>query len=571
MENRRMILIALIGVILFTLYQAWQADYAKPHQAATAAATPAAGAPATAGTAATDVAGGAAAAPATQQFVTVHTDRYTAQIALAGGGLRQVQLNDYAVDKKHPDEKLALLDDRDGYTFTLLDGLAGADKPLSSSQSVFTSPQADYKLADGSDSLDVPLEYSDADGYAVRKIYHFKRGSYEIGLTQTLVNKTGHELQAAAYLRYQRTPPPAEHGPSFMRRSAGFLGVGVYLQDKPGSYAYNKTAFGKLDEHPVDSRQTGGWLTVLDHYFVAAIVPPQDQAVELSAKKDTARDLYQAQVLGTALVPVASGAEHAFDSKLYIGPVQQGEAFESVAPRFDLVEDFGVLTIVAKPLFAVLSFYHKLTGNWGWAIILLTLTVKLLFFKLSEAQYRSAAKMRKFGPRIKEMRERFGDDRERLNKSMMDLYKKEGFNPLAGCWPLLVQMPVFFALYWVLNQSVELRQAPFILWMQDLSGPDPTYVMPVLYGISMWVQQRLSGQSATMDPQQAKIMNIMPIMLTGLFLFFPVGLVLYWLVSNLTNILQQWFITRRLEREEQRKKEARAEDKKDLKKEDGKK
>lgn len=569
MENRRMVLIALIGVILFLLYQAWQVDYAKPHEAAapssSSTAASAAAAASAGGTAATDVAGGTAAV--TQQFITVRTDRFVVQIPLAGGGLRQVQLNDYAVDKKHPDDKLALLDDRDGYNFTLLDGLAGADKPLSSGQSVFSSPQSEYKLADGADSLDVPLEYSDADGYSVRKVYHFQRGSYAIGLSQTLANKTGHDLQATEYLRYQRTPPPAEHGPSFMRRSAGFLGVGVYQQDKPGSYAYNKIAFGKLDDHPVDSKQSGGWITVLDHYFVAAIVPPQDQAVELSAKKDPAKQLYQAQVLGGAMVAVASGAEHSFDSKLYIGPVQQGEAFEAVAPGFKLVEDFGVLTVVARPLFTVLSFYHKVTGNWGWAIILLTLTVKALFFKLSEAQYRSAAKMRKFGPRIKEMRERFGDDRERLNKSMMDLYKKEGFNPLAGCWPLLVQMPVFFALYWVLNQSVELRQAPFVLWMQDLSGPDPTYILPVLYGISMWVQQRLSGQSATMDPQQAKIMNIMPIFLTGLFLFFPVGLVLYWLVSNLTNILQQWFITRRLEREELRKKEARKDDKKD----DGKK
>jgi len=285
-------------------------------------------------------------------------------------------------------------------------------------------------------------------------------------------------------------------------------------------------------------------------------VPPQDQEVTLSAKKNgtgsSYNGLYQAQALGS-LQAVADGAEHSFDSQLYVGPVLQGSALETVAPRFDLVEDYGILSPVAKPLFWVMTQYHKLTGNWGWSIILLTLTVKALFFKLSEAQYRSTAKMKKFGPRIQELRERYGEDRERLNKAMMDLYKKEGFNPLAGCWPLLVQMPVFFALYWVLAQSVELRQAPFVLWMQDLSGPDPFYILPVLYGISMWAQQRISGQSATMDPTQQKIMNIMPIFLTGLFLFFPVGLVLYWLVSNLINIAQQTFISRRLEREEQRK------------------
>ncbi len=549
-----MILVALLGLVLFLLYNAWQSDYAKPPQPVAAASGASTGtspdAKAAAG-GATDVSSGIAV---TQQHLRVQTDRLVADIALAGGELRRLELSGYAVDKKHPDQTLALLDDRDGQQFTLISGIAGSEQPLSSTQTNFTSPQSDYKLADGTDSLDVPMEYVDASGYTVRKVFHFKRDSYEIGLTQTLVNKTGHELQASAYERYLRSPPPPDKGPGFMRTAGSFFGVGVY-QQKEGSdsYAYHKTAFKDLDkpEKAIEAKQKGGWAVMLQHYFVAAIVPPQDQGITLSAKKNTSgsyNGLYQVQALG-GLQAVADGAEHAFDSKLYIGPVLQGKALEAVGPRFDLVEDYGILSPVAKPLFWVLTQYHKLTGNWGWSIILLTLTVKALFFKLSEAQYRSTAKMKKFGPRIAELRERYGEDRERLNKAMMDLYKKEGFNPLAGCWPLLVQMPVFFALYWVLAQSVELRQAPFVLWMQDLSGPDPFYILPVLYGISMWVQQRLSGQSATMDPAQQKIMNIMPIFLTGLFLFFPVGLVLYWLVSNLINIGQQWLITRKLEKE----------------------
>jgi YidC/Oxa1 family membrane protein insertase len=560
MENRRMVLVAFLGLVLFLLYNAWQTDYVKPQAAA--AAVQGAGSQQqdakAAAAGATDVSPGVVPS---EQHLRVQTDLLLVDIPLAGGGLNRVELSGYAVDKKHPEQKLALLDDRGDQRFFLISGIAGTDNPLSSAQSNFTSPQTDYKLADGTDSLDVPMEYADSSGYTVRKVYHFKRGSYEIGLTQTLINKTGHPLQGSAYERFLRSPPVVASGPSFMRTPGGFAGIGFYQQKEAGgSYTFHKTAFKDLDSKPIEQKQSGGWMSLLQHYFVTAIVPAQDQAVTFSASKNSGaayNGLYQAQALGE-LQTVADGAEHAFDSKLYIGPILQGAALEGVAPRFDLIEDYGVLAPVAQwLLFPVLSFYHRLIGNWGWSIILLTLTVKLLFFKLSEAQYRSTAKMKRFGPRIQELRERFGEDRERLNKAMMELYKKEGFNPLAGCWPLLVQMPVFFALYWVLNQSVELRQAPFILWMQDLSGPDPLYIMPVLYGISMWAQQRLSGQTATMDPTQQKIMNIMPIFLTGLFLFFPVGLVLYWLVSNLINISQQQFISRRLAREEARKAEAK--------------
>ena len=232
-----------------------------------------------------------------------------------------------------------------------------------------------------------------------------------------------------------------------------------------------------------------------------------------------------------------------------MGPKLQQE-LETVAKGLELTVDYGLLTPISQPLFWVLDKLHGLTGNWGWSIILLTLLIKLAFYKLSEAQYRSMARMKKFAPRIQSIKERYADDRERLHQAMMDLYKKEGFNPLAGCWPMLVQFPVFIALYWVLLESVELRQADFALWINDLSSPDPLYVLPVLFGISMYLQQKLSGQAMTMEPMQQRIMTIMPIGLAIFFAFFPAGLVLYWFVSNLVGIIQQWVITKRLEHEE---------------------
>ncbi|MBL6749129.1 MAG: membrane protein insertase YidC [Nevskia sp.] len=553
MENRRMILIALIGVVTYLLYQAWQDDYGKAMQAAAAAATvqsPGSGSgSAQLGTAAVSP---AAAGPR----VHVHTDLFDADIALAGGELRRLELSQFPVDKQHPQQKLPLLDDSPDQLLVLQTGIAGADAPLASGQTPFHSAQDQYALADGSSTLDVPLEYTDPAGFSVRKVYRFTRGSYQIGLTEKLANHSGKPLATWPYARWQRTPPPAKTG-ARARFAGNFAGVGVYEQKEGGGYRYKKLTFKDLDKLAKDpakpeyqSRQTGGWIAVVQQYFVTAIIPPQDAALQFTGKAIAAATptVYQAQYLGPAAT-VADGAEQDYSFGVYAGPEQQ-DGLAMVAPGFDRTLDYGLLASVAEPLFWALKSFHGLTGNWGWAIILLTVLVRAIFYPLSAAQYRSMAKMRKFGPRIQELRERYADDRERLSKAQMELYKKEGFNPLAGCWPLLIQMPVFFGLYRVLAQSVELREAPFILWMQDLSAADPYYVMPVLYGISMWVQQRLSGQSATMDPMQQRMMNIMPIALTGLFLFFPVGLVLYWLVSNSIGILQQWFITRRLAGEE---------------------
>jgi YidC/Oxa1 family membrane protein insertase len=553
MESRRMALIAVLGVILYLIYTAWITDHpatvavgpaiasqAAPAVVADGDAVPTPSLPTSDSTMAADAVPVPAAAART---IKVRTDLIAAEFSTAGAELRRVELLDYALDKKNPDIKLPLLNDRDGIVFTLQSGLAAIEKPIPGTSAIYGVAQDSYSLADGVDTLDVPFEYVDAGaGYTLRKSFRFKRGSYRIELVQTLLNQGNAALTVSPYARWLRNPVSAEKSQPFI---VTFLGMGVYEQ-KPGTadYRFKKVKLDELDDKAYESKQTGGWMAMLQHYFIAAIIPPADEALTLSGKP-AANGSYHGQYLG-ATKTIAAGSEAAYTTGLYIGPKLQGH-LDDVAPGLALTEDYGILTVIAKPLFWTLDLFHGWVGNWGWSIILLTLLVKALFYPLTAAQYKSMAKMKKFTPRIAELKERYADDREKLSKAMMDLYKKEGFNPLAGCWPILVQMPVFFALYWVLIESVELRQAPFVLWLQDLSAADPYYITPILYGASMWFQQRLSGQLATMDPMQARIMNIMPIAFTGMFLFFPAGLVVYWFVSNIIGIAQQLFITKRIE------------------------
>jgi YidC/Oxa1 family membrane protein insertase len=425
----------------------------------------------------------------------------------------------------------------------LQSGLAGTGAPLVTHQSQFSSAQTSYRLAEGAEHIDVVLEHA-AEAHAARKIYRFFRNDYRVELIHELDNRGDAALTASPYARLVRTPFKAGDEPPFV---ATFTGVGFYEQKNGGaSYRFVKTALDDLTDDAFETRQSGGWIAMLQHYFVAAILPAREELATYAARPASGQG-YLAQYVGTAQ-NIDAGASARFVTELYLGPKLQHRVVD-IAPGFDLTLDYGILTPISEPLFWLLAQFHKLSGNWGVAIILLTLLVKAAMYKLSEAQYRSMAKMKKFAPKIQDIKERYGDDRERLQKAMMDLYKKEGFNPLAGCWPLLVQFPVFIALYWVLLESVELRQAPFALWLQDLTSPDPYFVLPVLFGVSMFIQQKLSGQQV-MDPMQQKIMNIMPIMLTAFFAFFQSGLVLYWFTSNLIGIAQQWYITRKLDREE---------------------
>ena len=551
MENRRFILIALLGVVLFFLYPAWQKDHpATPPPAAAPAAqgtaapdeTPSATAPASPSGSAAAPAASEASAPG--ERITVRTDLFAATISTLGADLRRVELLNYPFTKNHPEHKVALLDDEDDRWFVIQSGLTGPDGAIASHADLFRAAETTYALAPGADTVEVPLTFTDAQGRRVVKTYRFHRGSYVIDMTQTLTNGASAPVTANAYVQLWRTPFAAGEEPRFTR---SFMGVALYEQKTPGeaSYRFRKIDFKKLPEEPLDEKQSGGWIGMLQHYFFAGVIPPAGEALTFQAKPSKTRG-YLAQYIG-APQTLAPGGEHAYTARLYIGPKLQ-EKLADIAPGLELTVDYGLLKSIAKPLFWLLDWFHKLTHNWGFAIILLTLLVKGALYPLSEAQYRSMAKMKKFAPRIQEIKERYGDDRERMHKAMMELYKKEKFNPLAGCWPILIQMPIFLALYWVLVESVELRQANFALWIHDMTAPDPYFVLPVLFGITMFVQQRLSGNVA-MDPVQQRVMSLMPVMMTVFFAFFPAGLVMYWCVSNLIGIGQQAVISRRLTKE----------------------
>jgi YidC/Oxa1 family membrane protein insertase len=479
--------------------------------------------------------------------IVVATDVLRAEIDTHGGDLRRVELLGVPVSKDRPDQNLFLLNDELPNFFIMQSGLIDASETAPNHRTLFRAePVASLPNAEISE---VRLRWDDA-GREVVKVYQFKRGSYEVKLQQLVTNHGASAWVVSPYVQLWRTPYTDSEDPPFIQT---FMGVAWYQQKNGGDkYSYEKSDFEDLSEEPLALQQIGGWNAMLQHYFMAAVIPPADASGRLFAKPrplpGSALPGYVAGYVGPQQ-SVPAGGSVTLESRQFIGPKLQNQLGD-IAPGLDLAVDYGMLTIIAEPLFWVLAWLHKLTGNWGWAIVLLTVVIKGAFYKLSEHQYRAMAHMKHFAPRIQAMKERYADDREGLHKAMMDLYKKEGFNPLGGCWPLLVQFPVFIALYWVLLESVELRQAPFVLWIQDMSSPDPWFVLPVIFGITMFIQQKLSGSMATMEEMQQKIMMAMPIMLTVFFAFFPAGLVLYWLVSNILGIAQQWYITRKLEREE---------------------
>lgn len=575
MDNRRFLLFCALGVVLFLLYQAWQKDHAVRPQA-TAPTPPSVIAPGetparvrtaadedelpapgvSSETSATSPAAITAEKPLAadevlrnEQRILISTDVLRVEIDSFGGDLRRVELLGIPVSKAQPDNNVHLLNDRLPNFFVAQSGLVDSTETAPSHRSLYQSERNAYALVDGQDHVDVVLNWQEANR-RVTKTWRFHRGSYAVDLTHDVANGSAEPWSLSPYVQFWRTPFSESEDPPFIQT---FHGVGYYEQKENGpSYRFVKTDFDDLQEEPVTLQQTGGWNAMMENYFIAAVIPPAQDLNRFYAKPRPIPGGQQAAYVAGYVGPqqtVAPGAQARFSSRLFVGPKLQ-DRLDAIAPGFELTVDYGMLTVLAKPLFWLLDKLHGIVGNWAAAIVLLTLIIKLVFWKLSEAQYRAMARMKKFAPRIQSLKERYADDREGMQRAMMDLYKKEGFNPLGGCWPILVQFPVFIALYWVLLQSVELRQAPFMLWIQDMSAPDPYWVLPILFGISMWAQQKLSGTAMTMDEMQRKVMMAMPIMLTVFFGFFPAGLVLYWLVSNLIGIAQQWFITRKIEREE---------------------
>ena len=472
--------------------------------------------------------------------ITVETDVLDLVISLEGGDIVRAELPEYPVSKDNPDVPIRLLDYAPENRWVFQTGIvSGAGGPAPDHEQPFTADASAYRLADGAESLEVRLRWDGGNGLSAEKIYTFRRGSYEIGLEILAENGSAAPWPANAYLQMTRLHDAGDR--SFLDvDSYSFTGPVLYDGDQ-----YQKLDFEDLAREPIRQTFTNGWFASIQHHFLAAVVPPADEPAS-----------YQAQTVGqsyrlTMLSPgttVAPGETFRYDATLFVGPKLQDQ-LDAAAPGRELKRtvDYGVLYFLSQPLFFVLDFIHGWVGNWGWSIVITTILIKLVFYRLTATSGRSMAKMRKLAPRMKALQEKHKEDRQALSAAMMELYKKEKVNPAAGCLPILVQMPFFFAFYWVLIESVEMRQAPFMLWINDLSVRDPFFILPALMCGSMWFQMRLNP--APPDPVQARVMQIMPFVFAAMFAFFPAGLVLYWLTNTVISIAQQWRINQLVARE----------------------
>jgi YidC/Oxa1 family membrane protein insertase len=547
MEQIRLILwVATVGLIWATL-QAWQLEQPRPQAApvtvsepgATTAPLPAAPAlpeqPAAGAPAAAATSTGAVATPPEQpsQIISVRTDVLDVEIDTRGGDLRRARLPKYPIHKDQPDVPVQLLSPEPDKLFLFHTGLRAAEGlPEANHTTVMQAGQASYELAEGSDELPVTLTWEAPGQVAVTKTYTFRRGRYDVGLEYGVRNLGAAPYSAASYLQIQRLHRPPERT-YFDVDSYSFTGPVAYDGDK-----YEKLDVEKLSAEPFSQKLAKGWVASIQHHFLAAAVPPA--AEEFSYDVTAAQGLYTMSAVGPATT-VAPGATATIPAKLFVGPKLQAQLDET-AEGLKLTVDYGILTILAQPLFWLLQTIFGFVGNWGWAIVIATFIIKLAFYKLTETSGRSMARMRQLQPRLAALQERFKDDRAKLSEALMDLYKREKVNPAAGCLPMLIQIPVFIAYYWVLLESVEMRQAPFALWITDLSTRDPFFILPLLMAVAMFLQTSLNP--APPDPMQARIMKWMPVVFAGMFAFFPAGLVLYWLTNSVLSIAQQWRINK---------------------------
>jgi YidC/Oxa1 family membrane protein insertase len=558
MDIQRTGLLAILGIATYMLFLQWnvyteEQDLA-PDRVSVAAAQSSMPAVSSSDPSVPDVTSIDGESPATMitasqpgSNVRVQTPLFDITIDLSGGDITQALLPKFPTRIDRPNDPIALLDSVDRVYFAQ-SGLVGPDGPDASpaGRPVYRTSAESFTITE---PTDVVLETTTETGLTVQKIYHFNPNQYDIKVTHRITN-TGTEQQIVTpfvQLKRDNTADPSIQNSMGMQ---AFLGFALQTADE----RYRKIGFNDFetsaDAQDLNAdlnatRIDGGYLALLQHYFTTAWVPAADQTHRYSFRKNDRGENIGSIVSPQLVIAPNSSVEAA--ASLYIGPKDQ-DALEALTPGLELVVDYGWLWFIAQPLFWCLKFIQTYVGNWGLAIILVTILVKGAFFQLSAAAYRSMAKMRKFTPEITRLREMYGDDRQRMSKEMMDLYKREKINPLGGCLPILVQMPVFIALYWVLLESVELRQAPFMLWINDLSAKDPYFILPLLMGISMYIQTSLNPTPP--DPMQAKIMKYMPVAFTFFFLWFPAGLVLYWVVNNILSIAQQWVITRAIEKQQ---------------------
>ena len=550
MDTQRLVLFFIFGFSLLMLWDAWEKEHRPKPAPQVQAQTPAATTvPTPSGKAATPAAPaprtgdgsvpGAATPAAKGETIVVRADLMVAEFNTLGASLTRVEFLKHK-EAKNSAKNLVLLGPE--HRYEAQSGLTGEGGP--NHRTLWSMQPGNTTLADGQDAVEVRLTAQGKEGLAVTKIYRFKRDSYVIDVALEITNTGAAALAPYAYFQLTHDGKSSADANAIAETfgAQSFNGYAIYTEEKK----FEKVQLTDVDKGKADfvKQASDGWLAYVQHYFVSAWLPAAKLAREYAVEK-RADGIYVARAL-IAAGAIAPGASATVAVPLYVGPQEQNRLV-AVAPGFDLVVDYGWLTIIAWPLFWLLEKFHGLSGNWGVAIILLTVLIKLVFFPLSAASYKSMAKMKLITPRMTKIREMYEHDRTKMNQAMMELYKTEKINPLGGCFPILVQIPVFIALYWVLLAAIELRHAPFVLWIQDLSALDPYYVLPILMTVTMVIQTRLNPVPP--DPVQAKVMQFMPFVFSVFFFFFPAGLVLYWLINNILSILQQWQIQRMFDRD----------------------
>ena len=534
MDSRRGLLVIALLFMSFIVYQQWQLDYHTPKPVATEQTVTS-----TSDVPASSTGSNTVIETDTQvkgKVITLENDVFRLKINTLGGDIISSELLKYdaELDSNMP---FVLLQNTPEHVYIAQSGLIGKDGiDTKAGRADYQVEGENFKLADGQNELIVPLVYQ-KEGVTYRKIFVLKRGEYDIAVNYEINNQSDKTIEVEPYGQLRHT----------LVDSSGNVAMPTYTG---GAYSssetnYKKYSFSDMENANLSVNTKAGWVAVLQHYFVSAWIPNQDADNQLYTLTDKANNIGSIGYRGP-VVAIQPNTTEKLTSKLWTGPKLQNEMGQ-VADHLDLTVDYGWAWFIAKPLFWLLTFIQQLVHNWGVAIICVTLVVKAILYPLTKAQYTSMAKMRMLQPKLQEMRERFGEDRQRMSQEMMKLYKDEKVNPLGGCLPLLLQMPIFIALYWTFMEAVELRHAPFFGWIQDLSAQDPYYILPILMGASMFLLQKMSPTPVA-DPMQQKIMNFMPLIFMVFFLWFPAGLVLYWLVSNLITIIQQQLIYRGLEK-----------------------
>ena len=474
-----------------------------------------------------------------KSLIDVYSDTLHIKIDTAGGDIVMAALREYPVKINQPDEPLVILTRTPDHFYIAQSGLVGENGiDKSAVRPQFIAQQARYDMVDGNKELVVDLQLADSTGASIIKRYTFMRGEYLVNISYLVNNTSAQPWSANLYGQIKRdTHEPISSGGIGM---TPFLGGAVTTSEKH----YYKMTFEDMEKTPLEENITGGWIAMVQHYFISAWIPDHASNNRFYTKHQSSTNTYLLGFIGPR-VEIAPGQQGALSAQFYVGP-KDVNRLEQIAPYLDLTVDYGVLWWIAKPLFALTHWIHSIIGNWGLAIIGLTLCVKAIFLWPSALSYKSMAVMKKLAPKMQEMKEAYGDNPTKLREEMFKLYQKEGANPMLGCLPMIIQAPVFMALYWSLMESVDLRQAPFYGWIVDLSVQDPYFVLPLLMGVSMWVQQKMNPPPA--DPMQQKVFQFMPIIFTGMFLFFPAGLVLYMLVNNLISMAHQFWIYKSLEK-----------------------